>query len=533
MLKVLVKKQFQESFRSYFVDRKTGKARSKGAIIGLFALFGLLMLFLCACFVGMALSMSVLLDTDLNWMYFVIFGIVSIAIGIFGSVFNTYAALYLAKDNDLLLSMPIRPRDILLSRIIMVFGLSLLYSAVVWVPGIAYAYITHTYSPLAVVLGILLTFAIAVFVSVVTCALGWVIAAVSTKIKNKSFITVLMTLLFLGVYYFISFRLSNIGELMIQNRDAVAGGIKTWGNLLYQLGVGATGNVVGFLIFTGVSILLACLTMFILSKSFLKIVTKSTEVKTGKAKITYKSSKSVHTTLLKKELKRFTSSPTYMLNCGLGIVILLGLSVVAIIYGNKFSDLISLFAKDIPEVMKYAPLVVITLVCLTTSMNAVSVPSVSLEGKSLWIIKSLPADTYNILQAKQNFHFYINAIPALIGTVIFGIVLKMDYTMIFYSLAIILVFIRVTGDFGLFLGLKRPNLSWTNEAQPIKQNLSIVIFMFGCWILTAAIPLIYILINDKMEITTYLSTLLCVLVILEILLTKWIKTKGVEEFNNL
>ena len=33
-------------------------------------------------------------------------GLLAVFLGAFGSVFNTYSGLYLAKDNDLLLSMP-------------------------------------------------------------------------------------------------------------------------------------------------------------------------------------------------------------------------------------------------------------------------------------------------------------------------------------------------------------------------------------------------------------------------------------------
>ena len=43
MLKVLLKKQMAEVFRSYFYNRKTNKARSKANSIVLFILFGFLM----------------------------------------------------------------------------------------------------------------------------------------------------------------------------------------------------------------------------------------------------------------------------------------------------------------------------------------------------------------------------------------------------------------------------------------------------------------------------------------------------------
>ena len=42
MLKTLIKKQFMELFRQYFVNQKTGKPRTKGKIIGLFIGFAAL-----------------------------------------------------------------------------------------------------------------------------------------------------------------------------------------------------------------------------------------------------------------------------------------------------------------------------------------------------------------------------------------------------------------------------------------------------------------------------------------------------------
>ena len=49
----------------------------------------------------------------MDWLYFTLMGLVAIFLGAFGSVFNTYSSLYLAKDNDLLLSLPIPLRVII------------------------------------------------------------------------------------------------------------------------------------------------------------------------------------------------------------------------------------------------------------------------------------------------------------------------------------------------------------------------------------------------------------------------------------
>ncbi len=39
-------------------------------------------------------------------------------------------------------------------------------------------------------------------------------------------------------------------------------------------------------------------------------------------------------------------------------------------------------------------------VCMTAAMNDIVVPSVSLEGKNIWLIQSLPVKTRDILNAK-------------------------------------------------------------------------------------------------------------------------------------
>ena len=46
------------------------------------------------------------------WLYRALMGIVSVTLGVFGSVFNTFSTLYQAKDNDLLFAMPITERSV-------------------------------------------------------------------------------------------------------------------------------------------------------------------------------------------------------------------------------------------------------------------------------------------------------------------------------------------------------------------------------------------------------------------------------------
>lgn len=128
MLKILIKKQLLEINRALFFDRKTGKRRSTAGIAFFVGLFVLLFVFLMAWFAFEAYFIgNVFISEGLNWLFFAATGIMGMFFGILGSVFNTYASLYIAKDNDLLLSMPIPVKSIILSRLASVYIIGAAY----------------------------------------------------------------------------------------------------------------------------------------------------------------------------------------------------------------------------------------------------------------------------------------------------------------------------------------------------------------------------------------------------------------------
>lgn len=99
MLKILVKKQLTEIFRSYFYDAKNNKARSKGATAAYLCFFAVLMIaVLGGIFASMAFSLCLPLSAaGADWLYFAVIGLIAILLGTFGSVFSTYSELYLQR----------------------------------------------------------------------------------------------------------------------------------------------------------------------------------------------------------------------------------------------------------------------------------------------------------------------------------------------------------------------------------------------------------------------------------------------------
>ena len=535
MLKALFKKQFLELFKGYFVNSKNGKSRSKASTSFYIILFCFIMLFLCSMFFGLAAFFGKsFLGTGLSWLYFTVMGTISILMGTFGSVFNTYAGLYLPKDNDLLLSMPIPIKTLLTARLLGVYGLSLLYGGCVWLPAcVFYFFYAKNIPAVSVIYCILLLFIISLFITVITCVLGFFIALLSKKIKNKGIISAIFAVLFIIVYYSFVFKMENIFKTLVKNGAAFGQGIKKWGNLLYQLGNGAVGSASGFLIFTAVSLVLSAVCFYILSKTFLSIATFNNGEKKAAVKTVQIKQQSQKSALLKKELKRFTSSSVYLLNTGLGIVFAPIVAIAATIKYNALQKVIGEIGSDFSGIYRIIPVYLPLIICLIIGVDLITAPSVSLEGKSLWIYKSLPVESTDILDAKLNLHIMLNLPSAVVSMIILGITFKLSIPLMILSAILCYVYVMFTGTAGLIIGLKFPNLTWTTETTPIKQSMSVLVALLFSFAIPLIIGVGYYFLYKKIPADNYLCYAVIILYVAVFYMKKYLHTKGAVQFDEL
>lgn len=531
MLKLLVKKQLFEIFRSYFYDAKKNKARTRGATIGYIVMFVLLMAGLLGTMFGVLSNTMCgpLAGMGMDWLYFVIMGMMAVFLGAFGSVFNTYSGLYLAKDNDLLLSMPIPVRVIMTSRLLSVYLMGLMYSGIVILPAILVYWFTVPVTAGRILGGVVLLVDISLFVLTLSCALGWVVAKISLKLKRKSFITVIVSLVFFGLYYFVCFRSQAMITDLLLNAEDVGNRIKGI-YPLYLFGRVGCGDGVAMLIVSAVVIALLALVWYLIARSFLHIATASGN--TAKTVYHEKAVKpvSADAALLRKELGRFAASPLYMLNCGLGTVFLVVLAVLALIKGREvFLMMNALFAGGEGFVTVLAAL----CLCLLAGSNDISTPSVSLEGKSLWIAQSLPIDPWQALRAKLRMHLLITELPLVACAVCVAAVSGAALPEIVMMLVTPMVYVVLSAAFGLFMGLKRPNLNWTSEVAPIKQGLAVFLSMFGGWLVAVALGFLYYALMARVGAVAFLLAVTALFAVLALVLVRWLKTSGAKIYQHL
>ena len=534
MLKALVKKQFMELFQSFFLNRKTGRARSRGAIIGIIAGFAILMLFLCAVFAVLAFGMGAdLLGQGQDWLYFSLFSLIAMFMGVFGSVFNTYSSLYAAKDNDLLLAMPIPPRKLLASRLIGVYALGLMYEATVMLPAIIIYWIFVPVNAVRILCPIALLLVLSLLILSLCCILGWVVALLSVRLKNKSFITAFISLAAFALYYVFIIKVNTSLREIATHTEEIARAMKSWLYPFYQMGLAGVGNMLSLLIIALIAAALFAVVYIVLSRSFLRIVTQNR----GQKKAVYREktvkAAGMKSALLRREFKRFTASATYMLNCGLGLVMMLGIAVLVVIKAAQIRPVLSRLLLENPSFAPLLPVILAGLAVSIVGMNAITAPSVSLEGKSLWLIQSMPVRARDVLDAKQMMHLVLVLPLTILMSLCLCLVAQMPIAQSVLFIAICALSVCLSSAGGLALNLLRPNLNWTSEGVPIKQSMPVFIALFGFWALAAAIIVPYIFLGKVLRPELYLGIWCIVLGLSVALINLWIARRGAAIFENL
>ena len=167
------------------------------------------------------------------------------------------------------------------------------------------------------------------------------------------------------------------------------------------------------------------------------------------------------------------------------------------------------------------------------SMNDITAPSVSLEGKGIWLIQSLPVHARDVLRAKQKLHIFVTLPCAVILMLSLCLVLQLPVAQTVLLTLICILFVLLSSAGGLALNLLRPNLTWTNESVPIKQSMTVFICLFGGWILAAIIIVPYLILNRFLTPELYLTAVAVILALVVFLLNLWLDRKGASIFENL
>ena len=202
--------------------------------------------------------------------------------------------------------------------------------------------------------------------------------------------------------------------------------------------------------------------------------------------------------------------------------------IAAVLLVWKAGDIRQFLLVD--AIRQYVPLIAIAAICMVATMNDMSSPSVSLEGKNLWIVQSLPVSGKQVLTAKLMLHLLLTLIPAIPLIVVAEWLIRP--TPIFAILIPIIsaLFILLMAVLGLVLNLKMPNFNWTSEIVPIKQSMNVMLALFGGWAIIVALGGLYLLLDAFLSPIIYTVLVGVMLLAASTLLLKWVFKRGTQIF---
>ena len=530
MLKLLLKKQAQEWASFLYLSAAVGRRRSRAAIIG----YAALLLYAVAAFGAMFWLLSdtlcaALVPAGRSWLYFALMGTLALLLGLIGSVLMTYSTLYAARDNEFLLSLPIPPGTILLARMAGLYLLTLFFQVLVLLPaGIVYA----RYAGLtaggaacwlaALVLLTLLTLALA-------CAVGWLIALAAEHVRHRSLVTVLLSTVFIVAYFALCLRLNRSLALLLENLDRLARYFSGWLRPLGLLGRALSGDGAALLVFAALSLALFARVYAALSRSFFTLAAGKRGTPRADARIRQHRAVSADAALLRRELTHLGRSAVYLLNCTMGGILLL----IGSVYALLRRDVLAVLLTQNPELRAELLPLTAGIILLLCAMGIVTAPSVSLEGRSLWVVQSLPVEPWRVLRAKLRLHLLCVGAPALVSAVLLAAALHLGAVQAALLAALTLAFVLFGAQMGLLWGLRLPNLTWTNETAPIKQGAATALALLTGWAAVLLLAGGYILLRGRLAPEIVLTLAAIILTAVNVLLRRHLRTAGTARFSAL
>ena len=439
-------------------------------------------------------------------------------------IYKSQGILFDAKDSDLLFSLPIKRSSILFLRIFKLIIFQYIYNLMFLLPAFVVYIIFEKPGPVFYLVSILMTVLIPLIPTVI-----------SSKFKAKKIIQTILSIIVFLIVYILSLRINDF----VANIATQATSINDMLTKIYYP-IGAYVELItNFKFLTLIKLILICLIplvifIYIGSKFYFKVVFNSKEISTKSKKLKdkdFKEKKTPLKALTIKELKRYFSSPVYMFNTCFSLILILIMSCFLFIKGEtEFKGMLKSMDFNINTTIN---LLFYTIILFAGMLTSITSSSISLEGKTINITKSLPVSEKTILNSKILMALTIELPFILISIILFIIKFTPNIT---YTISLILLGLIVptlTAIIGLLVNLKYPKLNFSSDTEVVKQSLSSMISIFTGMGITIISIIGIGYFSEKYSLTTLMLIHVILLMIITFLLYKLLMKIGPKEYRKL
>lgn len=181
------------------------------------------------------------------------------------------------------------------------------------------------------------------------------------------------------------------------------------------------------------------------------------------------------TALLDRERTRYFSLPVYLTNTACGLLFAVVFVLLVVLMSDKITPYIYQLAEyfqvpfaDYDVLFMYALSILTTISCTTYA-------SISIEGKQIEILKSLPITATCLFRSKMLHHLSMSVPTIFVLNTIMALYLQWSFPKAMLGYALPLLCSVLIGMIGYILNLIFPNFEWENVTHIIKQSLPAIL----------------------------------------------------------
>lgn len=446
-------------------------------------------------------------------------------------IFNAASFVFGAKDNNLLLSLPISSFVIVLSKLAALYLENLFFCFCILLP----ATIAHVAFGGALISAVVFFLPVALLLPLLPTALSLVLSFLvslfESRSKHRALLSIVCNLLFFAAIMIGSLKLNSSLAYMVQNIEGMRNALATYLPPFYWVrDCIADGSIVALLKLAVLSLGLIIAVSYLFSKTYKSLISK---LESRSARNDYslgtQSATSMRKALLRKELRKYFGSSIYLFNTIIGPLMLVGGSIYGLFARSTLLE--ALGGMGVPG-SELLPMVCGGLGFLL-AMSCITAPSISLESNRLWILKEAPIAVMDIFRAKLELHLLIIVPSVVFAVLCFGFVLSLSATHVLLLLLLGITMTFYEGLFGLWANLLLPKLDGVNDTVIVKQSASVLVAMLGGLLPVGLGALLCWLLGRLLGITSVLWLVWVLLIIGCLLLHRLLKTRGVTKFNAL
>ncbi len=419
----------------------------------------------------------------------------SVVIFIFG-IFYIISSFYFATDVENLLPMPLKPRQIVGAKFLVVMVFEYLITALIFLPVLLIFGIKTGAGPLYYVYGLIVFGFVPVIPLAISSVLVMLMMRFTNVSRNKDIFKIIGGIF--AIILGLSFNLilqrfmggittGELEQMLVEGNNSLAilstGLFPTAGWAVQALIHNASASgFLNLLLYVGVSFVVY-LGLLVLGELFyFKGVvgiseTGSKRHKASSIKLDQTIVKgSQFSTYTRAELRLLFRTPIYFLNCVLINFIWPVFMIFPLFAGSMDVSMIEDVKRYLADPQGFGIILAGAFAAslFFGSSNAVAPTAISREGQMFFVKKYLPISYKTQILAKVGSGFILGAI-SIIVMVLFAVgFLKMPILLALLILGSAWMGILLTSFTGIVIDLINPKLKWETEQQAVKQNMNVL-----------------------------------------------------------